>query len=81
LLSYVAERGARSVCYIGDDLGDLPAFDAVESMRDNGIAGLTVCSASIEVAEVATRADLIVDGPAGVVSFLEALSNALIYSH
>jgi len=77
LRSYVAERRARSVCYTGDDLGDLPAFDAVESMRRNGTAGLTVCSASFEVAEVAQRADLVLDGPAGVVRFLDALADAL----
>ena len=80
LRSYVDERNARSVCYTGDDLGDLPAFDAVESMRANGTPGLTVCSASIEVAEVARRADLIVDGPAGVVEFLDSLADALTSS-
>ncbi len=77
LMSYVDERNARSVCYTGDDLGDLPAFDAVQSLRANGIPGLAICSASIEVAEVARRADLIVDGPAGVVEFLDSLADAL----
>ncbi len=80
LRSYVDERGAQSVCYTGDDLGDLPAFDAVESLRANGTPGLTVCSGSIEVVEVARRADLIVDGPAGVVELLDSLTDALTSS-
>jgi trehalose 6-phosphate phosphatase len=77
LRSYVSERAARSVCYTGDDLGDLPAFDAVESLRTEGIAGLTVCSGSAEVAELARRADLVVDGPAGVVALFESIAHAL----
>jgi trehalose 6-phosphate phosphatase len=77
LRSYTDERRARSVCYIGDDLGDLPAFDAVEAMRGNGTAGLTVCSGSVEVVEVARRADLVVNGPAGVVALLDSLADAL----
>jgi trehalose 6-phosphate phosphatase len=77
LLSYAHERSARSICYTGDDLGDLRAFDAVESLRDEGIAGLKVGSRSAEVLEVARRADLVVDGPAGVVDLLEGISAAL----
>jgi trehalose 6-phosphate phosphatase len=77
LRSHVAAQSARAVCYIGDDLGDLPAFDAVESMRHNGIAGLTVASGSSEVSAVAGRADLVVDGPPGVVALLTALADAL----
>jgi len=36
-----------------------------------------VCSGSSEVAELAERADLVVDGPAGVVRLLAALAAAL----
>jgi trehalose 6-phosphate phosphatase len=77
LRSYVQERAARSVCYIGDDLGDLPAFEAVESLRNNGILGLTVASGSTEVTEVADRADLVVPGPPGVLTFLTQLADQL----
>jgi trehalose 6-phosphate phosphatase len=77
LLSYVDERSPRSVCYTGDDLGDLTAFDAVDSLRANGVAGLKVCSGSAEVAEVARRADLVVDGPAGVVALFESIVGVL----
>lgn len=73
LLEYVREVGAEAVLYAGDDLGDLPAFAAVDKLRSDGVPGLLVCSGSSEVAELAERADLVVDGPAGVVGLLRAL--------
>ncbi|WP_330305470.1 MULTISPECIES: trehalose-phosphatase [unclassified Streptomyces] len=77
LLEYVREIGAESVLYAGDDLGDLPAFAAVDKLRSDGIPGLLVCSGSSEVAELADRADLVVDGPPGVVRLLSALAAQL----
>jgi trehalose 6-phosphate phosphatase len=73
LREYVHDRGARCVAFAGDDLGDLPAFAAVTDLRAESVAGLTVCSASSEVTELTRRADLVVDGPDGVVAFLEWL--------
>jgi len=78
LRTFLAERAARSVLYTGDDLGDLPAFDAVRDLRAAGdLPGVVVCSGSAEVTELAARADLVVDGPDGVVSILDALSDAV----
>ncbi|MFI6338351.1 trehalose-phosphatase [Streptomyces sp. NPDC050535] len=77
LLGHVRETAAEAVLYAGDDLGDLPAFAAVEELRSEGIPGLLVCSGSSEVAELAARADLVVDGPAGVVELLRALAAEL----
>ncbi|MFF0224898.1 trehalose-phosphatase [Streptomyces sp. NPDC004629] len=77
LLEYVREIGAESVVYGGDDLGDLPAFAAVDKLRSDGVPGLLVCSGSSEVTELAARADLVVDGPAGVVRLLRALADQL----
>ena len=77
LSAYVAERAADAVLFAGDDLGDLAAYDAVEAMRERGIPGVTVCAGSAEAGEVARRADLVVDGPAGVVDLLTALADAL----
>ena len=74
LRAFVAERSAAAVLYAGDDLGDLAAFDAVEEMRGQGIAAVTVCSSSDEVTALAERADVVVDGPAGVVALLTALA-------
>ncbi|MEW2355297.1 trehalose-phosphatase [Spirillospora sp. NPDC029432] len=76
LRSFVAERdGGRpsALLFAGDDLGDLAAFDAVDELRAAGVPGVKLCSGSAEVAELAGRADLVVDGPAGVVAFLETL--------
>jgi trehalose 6-phosphate phosphatase len=77
LASYAREVGAESVLYAGDDLGDLPAFAAVEKLRSDGVPGVLVCSGSAEVTELAERADLVVDGPAGVVGLLSALAGTL----
>lgn len=77
LAEYVREVGAESVLYAGDDLGDLPAYAAVEKLRSDGLAGLLVCSGSTEVTELADRADLLLPGPAAVVAFLSALAEAL----
>lgn len=73
LTDYLTERSAGAVLYAGDDLGDLPAFAAVERLRSTGVPGVTVCSGSAEVHAVADRADLVVDGPAGVVDLLRWL--------
>jgi len=72
-----AERGSLAVMYCGDDLGDGPAFEAVAELRAAGIPGLAVCSGSQEVTGLADLADLVVDGPDGVVSLLAALATAM----
>ncbi|WP_053174550.1 trehalose-phosphatase [Nonomuraea sp. SBT364] len=70
---FLAEREARSVLFAGDDLGDLAAFEAV---RGAGVPGVTVCSGSAEVTALAERADIVVDGPDGVVALLRELTSA-----
>ncbi|MGQ4381969.1 trehalose-phosphatase [Streptomyces sp. SAS_270] len=77
LLEYVRELGAEAVLYGGDDLGDLPAFAAVDKLRSDGVPGLLVCSGSSEVTELSERADLVVDGPGGVVRLLADLAAAI----
>ncbi|MGW1158695.1 trehalose-phosphatase [Streptomyces sp. NPDC002519] len=77
LAEYVRGTGAGAVMYVGDDLGDLPAFAAVETLRSDGVPGLLVCSGSEEVTELADRADLVVDGPEGVVRLVTALGDRL----
>jgi trehalose 6-phosphate phosphatase len=77
LTEYVRAIGARCVLYAGDDLGDLPAYAAVDELRAAGTPGLLVCSGSDEVTRLRERADLVVDGPAGVVGLLRALAARL----
>ena len=67
-----AERQPSAVMFCGDDLGDVAAFDAVRALRGEGVPGLTVFSGSAEVTELAQPADLVVDGPDGVVALLNS---------
>lgn len=75
LLDYVRDLGAESVLYAGDDLGDLPAYAAVDELRSDGTPGLLVCSGSDEVTELSEKADVVVDGPEGVVRLLAAIAD------
>ncbi|GGZ95654.1 trehalose-phosphatase [Streptomyces echinoruber] len=77
LLDHVRGIGATSVLYAGDDLGDLPAYAAVDRLRAEGVPGLLVCSGSTEVTELSKRADVVVDGPEGVVRLLKGLAARL----
>jgi trehalose 6-phosphate phosphatase len=66
--------GLRAVCYLGDDLGDLPAFDALSRLAATGVATLTVAVRSNESpAPLLAQADVIVEGPAGALAFLQQL--------
>ena len=76
LESLATQRAARAVCYAGDDLGDLAAFDALDRLRGRGVRGLAICAGSAEVPELAARADLVVDGPAGLIALLAAVADA-----
>jgi trehalose 6-phosphate phosphatase len=70
----LCEPAPSAVVFAGDDLGDLAAFDAVDALRRDGVPGLLVCSGSAEgPPELRARADVVADGPAGVVEVLRAL--------
>jgi trehalose 6-phosphate phosphatase len=77
LTGLVAERAAGSALFCGDDLGDLPAFAAVRELRARGIPGCAVASASAESPQVAAAADLVVDGPEGIVALLAGIAAGL----
>ncbi len=74
LRSLARERGARSVLFCGDDLGDLAAFAAIADLRAEGVPGCAVASLSPESRQVAAAADLVLAGPPGVVDFLRAVA-------
>ena len=81
--TFVAEQEATGVVFCGDDLGDVEAFEAVRELRGEGLVrsfvrgeglpGLVVCSASTEQPDLVELADVVVDGPAGVVELLGGL--------
>ncbi|MBT3154424.1 trehalose-phosphatase [Streptomyces sp. CHD11] len=77
LTEYAREIGAGSVLYAGDDLGDLAAYTAVDELRSTGTPGLLVCSGSHEVTELRERADVVTDGPSGIVRLLRSLAAAM----
>jgi trehalose 6-phosphate phosphatase len=77
LKELIAERDPTAVLFAGDDLGDLPAFEAVRAARAAGREGIAVCSASDEVSALAGHADLVLDGPKEVAALLAALAEAL----
>ncbi len=69
----VQEAGAATVVFAGDDLGDLAAFAEVQRMRAEGLDALLLCSGSVEVTALAGHADVVLDGPAGVAAWIEAV--------
>ncbi|WP_405501352.1 trehalose-phosphatase [Streptomyces niveus] len=77
LAEYVRETGAETVVYGGDDLGDLPAFATVNTLRAKGHPGLLLCSGTGEVPELAERADLVLPGPAALIGFLASVAARL----
>lgn len=80
LRAVVDELNAGALVFAGDDLGDVEAFRAVSALRDGvrpgpgGLPGLLVCSGSEEQTALVELADVVVDGPAGVVGFLTQLA-------
>lgn len=66
--------GLQAVCYAGDDVGDLPAFDALDRLEGDGVHTVRVAVSSQESApELLDRADLVVEGPEGVLELLREL--------
>ncbi|MFC7361788.1 trehalose-phosphatase [Nocardioides astragali] len=71
--AFVAEQEATGVIFGGDDLGDIEAFEAVRALRADGLPGLVVYSGPPEQTALVALADVVVDGPAGVVDLLGQL--------
>ena len=65
---------ARTVAYVGDDLGDLPAFAALDELAVAGVQVIKVASGGAELpVDVAAAVDLVVPGPAAVVDLFAPL--------
>jgi trehalose 6-phosphate phosphatase len=70
--------GMRALAVFGDDLGDLPAFDAARELAGEGVAVALVAVTDAESDDrVAAAADVVVEGPAGAVALLEQLVEAV----
>jgi trehalose 6-phosphate phosphatase len=63
-----------AVAFAGDDVGDLPAFDALDELARQSVPVVRIAVGGAEQSpELVARADVRVDGPAGVVEILELL--------
>jgi trehalose 6-phosphate phosphatase len=66
--------GLAAVCFLGDDIGDLPAFAALQRLRDDGVAAVCIAVRSDESPpELLEAADIVVDGPEGARDLLQTL--------
>ncbi|HHV21133.1 MAG TPA: trehalose-phosphatase [Propionibacterium sp.] len=76
--SLVAEIQPRCIVFAGDDLGDVPAFEAVRELREAGtLEGLLICSGSDEQDALIALSDIVVPGPPGVAGIFNRLATAL----
>jgi trehalose 6-phosphate phosphatase len=73
----VERHDLRAVLYAGDDVADLEAFQAIEALRGEGLGGVTIAVRSAETpAVLLDRADVVVEGPGGMLDVLRALAPA-----
>ena len=70
----VDELHAGGFVFIGDDLGDVDAFEAVARLARGGVPTLLVCSASDEESALVELSDVLVRGPGGVLDLLRQLT-------
>jgi trehalose 6-phosphate phosphatase len=64
----------RSVCYLGDDLGDLAASRALDQLATRGISTARIAVRSDEApADLLQAADVIIDTPGGTAGLLRTL--------
>ncbi len=69
-------QGCSAACYLGDDLGDLPAFAALAALSTAGMATVSVAVVDDESApEVAAAADLTLSGPREALDLLGWLAD------
>jgi trehalose 6-phosphate phosphatase len=66
--------GLTAVAFIGDDVGDLPAFDALDGFEQAGVATVRVGVRGAEQADaLVAQADVALDGPDAVLAALTDL--------
>lgn len=68
-----SEFRPSAVAFLGDDLGDVPAFELLAELRTKGLVCCAVVSASQEQPSLTALADVICDGPDGIADWLASL--------
>jgi trehalose 6-phosphate phosphatase len=70
--------GSTAVAYLGDDLGDLPAYAALDALRASGVVTVKVAVGGPELdPRVEAAADVVLDGAAACLAALEELAAIL----
>jgi trehalose 6-phosphate phosphatase len=75
--SLIARTGVTAALYAGDDVTDLDAFRALRKLRDEGVLSTCICvgvASEDGPAAIREEADFVVDGTAGVLEVLAALT-------
>ena len=66
--------GLDPVAFMGDDTGDLPAFDALDHLAVGGVETIRIAVDSSEAPSgLLERADVVVDGPEGAERLLRGI--------
>ena len=74
VLQRARELGLKAAMFIGDDRVDLPGFDALDLLADEGVSTARVAVDSDEVPpELIERADIVVDNPRAALELLRGL--------
>ncbi len=70
----LADANLRHACFLGDDRGDIAAFDALEQRRSSTFNVCKIAVRSNETPQaLLDKADLIIDGPKAAVTLLTSL--------
>jgi trehalose 6-phosphate phosphatase len=70
----VLDEGLDAVLYAGDDVADLRAFEALDRLAERGVRTVKVAVHGRETPDaLSDAADVVVDGPAGLVTLLRGL--------
>ena len=74
----VRSAGMRAALYAGDDLADLEAYRGLDDLRDrDGVATVKIAVRGREAwPELLGAADVVLEGPAGLVHLLRELAGA-----
>jgi trehalose 6-phosphate phosphatase len=74
ILAQRASRDLQACLFAGDDVADLDAFAALDELRAEGISTVKVAVRSAETREeLVSNADIVVEGPSGLVELLSDL--------
>ncbi len=75
LIELCRAADVKAAMYVGDDVGDLPAFRALDQLASDGVHTVRVAVAGPETpAELTAAADLVVEGTDGVLGLLDSLA-------